>query len=91
MHPWCDEQAKKIPSYDCNETNVWLFDTIPSIIRDNMLGIWLEQNFQTSKCAMRIMTKIQCSRRTNIQETENVKKIHISLNLFYTHSISAFT
>ena len=41
-YPCCDEQAKKMPTYGCNETDVWLFDTIPSTIRDNLLGIWLE-------------------------------------------------
>ena len=41
-YPWCDEQAKKIPTYGYNETDIWLFDTIPSTIRDNLLGIWLE-------------------------------------------------
>ena len=48
-YPWCDEQAKTIPTYVCNETNVWIFDTIPSTIRDNLLGIWLDWDFQTSK------------------------------------------
>ena len=35
-------RLKKIPTYGCNETDVRLFDTISSTIRDNLLGIWLE-------------------------------------------------